>query len=359
MKDLELLSLFSGCGGLDLGFEDAGFVVPLALDSSKKAVESYNRNRRSSPALVCDLSAATAADLGRLWKEVSGSSPVGVIGGPPCQAFSRGNYRQHDGDLRRLLPRTYADLLAGLVSQFPTIRFFVFENVTGLLAARHSEYVRDLLGRFSRAGFNYLHVLKLDAADFGVPQHRQRVFLVGLRESQERFVPPQAAGAARKTVRQAIAHLPEPVTFAETKKGAGGARFHLNHWCMTPRSPRFVDNEDTPGSAVGRSFRRLRWDAPSWTVSYGHREVHVHPSGHRRLSVFEAMLLQGFPEHYELDGSLTDQFRMVSDAVAPPVAEAVAGSVKDWLERQSTSNGHSGQRGRRGLQTSAPRSTRA
>jgi len=82
---------------------------------------------------------------------------------------------------------------------------------------------------------------------------------------------------------------------------------------------------------MGRCFRVLNWDRPSWTVAYGHREVHIHPNGHRRLSVYEAMLLQGFRPDYRLMGTLSDQIRLVSDAVPPPLAGKVAKAIRERL----------------------------
>jgi DNA (cytosine-5)-methyltransferase 1 len=103
---------------------------------------------------------------------------------------------------------------------------------------------------------------------------------------------------------------------------------------MVPKSKNFT----TPGALVqgtarGRSFRTLDWKQPSPTIAYGNREVHVHPSGRRRLSVYEALLLQGFPREYELRGSLSAQITQVSEAVPPPLAEAIAASIKANLER--------------------------
>ena len=100
---------------------------------------------------------------------------------------------------------------------------------------------------------------------------------------------------------------------------------------MRPRSPRFFNGSLKAGHVSGRSFKTLRWDAPSITVAYGHREVHVHPGGKRRLSVFEGMRLQGFPESYELEGSLSSQIDQVSEAVPPPLAKAVAKWIKGRL----------------------------
>jgi len=100
---------------------------------------------------------------------------------------------------------------------------------------------------------------------------------------------------------------------------------------MVPRSDRIFDGSLKEGEIKGRPFRVLKWDAPSWTVAYGHREVHVHPNTKRRLSVYEAMLLQGFPPEYELCGTLSDQIRLVSDAVPPPLAQGLANSIIDVL----------------------------
>ena len=101
---------------------------------------------------------------------------------------------------------------------------------------------------------------------------------------------------------------------------------------MNPRSDKFRSGTNEPGHHLGRSFRRLHWDEPSLTVAFGHREVAVHPDGTRRLSILEAMLLQGFPSSYVLRGTLSDQIRLVSDAVPPPLAEALALAVAASLD---------------------------
>jgi DNA (cytosine-5)-methyltransferase 1 len=104
---------------------------------------------------------------------------------------------------------------------------------------------------------------------------------------------------------------------------------------MAPRSKKFDNGFLKEGEVKGRAFRVLAWDEPSWTVAYGHREVHVHPSGKRRLSVYEAMLLQGYPPDYRLMGTLSDQIRLVSDAVAPPVAAALARRINEVLRAKA------------------------
>ena len=101
---------------------------------------------------------------------------------------------------------------------------------------------------------------------------------------------------------------------------------------MKPKSQRFFDGSLAEGYSSARSFKTLAWNEPSITASYGHREVHVHPEGTRRLSVFEAMLLQGFPKQYVLEGTLSAQIDQVSEAVPPQLAHAIATTIRSAFE---------------------------
>jgi endonuclease III len=128
------------------------------------------------------------------------------------------------------------------------------------------------------------------------------------------------------TVRDAIGALPVPAFFQRNLNPAE-IPHHQNHWTMNPKSPKFSNGFEKSG----RSFRKLSWDQPSPTVAYGHREMHVHPSGTRRVSIFEAMLLQGFPSTYQLLGNFSEQVEQVSNAVPPPLASALARSIQTSL----------------------------
>jgi len=130
------------------------------------------------------------------------------------------------------------------------------------------------------------------------------------------------------TVREAIEGFVEPAFYSrglETKE----IPFHPNHWTMKPKSKRF--KSPINGNGDGRSFKRLQWDKASPTIAFGHREIHVHPDGTRRLSIFEAMRLQGFPSDFVLEGNLSEQVEQVSDAVPPPVAVSIATAIKRSL----------------------------
>lgn len=258
---------------------------------------------------------------------------AGVIGGPPCQAFSRSNVFKKAGDPRALLPENYAAILGHLNANIG-LDFFLFENAAGLLGETHSHQMERFRSLFERAGF-LLFEEKLDAVNYGVPQYRPRVLIVGFNKVRFRNAPafkfPIPSKDAPSTVRGAIGDLAEPMYFRKDLVPEA-IPIHPNHWCMNPRSRKFRSKLLRPGEIKGRSFRTLDWDKPSWTVAYGHREVHVHPSCKRRLSVYEAMLLQGFPNNYQLIGTLSDQIRLVSDAVPPPLGRAVAKSIMKHLE---------------------------
>jgi DNA (cytosine-5)-methyltransferase 1 len=321
-----LLSLFSGIGGLDQGFSDAGFITELAVDNDLESVKTFAFNHPESVVVREDVN---RIDIEKL-DEIMGYElkPVGVVGGPPCQSFSVSNVYQRVNDPRHGLSESYANLLSMLNDRNP-IKFFLFENVPGLLGRNHIAKYNHFKKLFKRAGFEIREAL-LNALDYGVPQDRPRVIIVGINQELNPgrvWIPPEPVSRTPNTVRGSIYGLPEPVY---NSKGLDPDQFavHPNHWCMVPKSAKFNSPLNIPGNTYGRSFRRLSWDQPSWAVAYGHREVHVHPDGHRRLSVYEAMLLQSFPKKYRLTGNISAQIRLISEAVPPLMAYHLALSIK-------------------------------
>jgi DNA (cytosine-5)-methyltransferase 1 len=338
----KIISLFSGCGGLDLGFEQAGFHPIVAYDLFHVAVETYNSNRDTNLAIQADLSKLTAAEIIRQIEERTSGHPIaGVIGGPPCQAFSRGNVHPQLHDARRELPIHYAKILKELNQRYG-LHFFVFENVEGLTLNRHKEEFAQFRQLFQIAGFNLFEGI-LNARNYGVPQDRTRVFLVGLNNKMypdKEFAFPEPILDGVLTIQDAFETAfgerpwPEPA-FYDSDLKSEDIPHHPNHWTMVPRSPKFKNGELLNSKINRRSFRVLEWNKPSWTVAYGNREIHVHPSGTRRLSLYEALILQGFPKGYFLKGNFSQQVKMVSDAVPPPLAFHLASSIFEFLENNS------------------------
>ena len=325
-----IVSLFCGAGGLDLGFKDAGFEIPLAFDSSCAAILSHTKNFPETHARLADLTLLRPNGvLECVRKRLTDGQRIGVIGGPPCQGFSRANVGAKSDDPRNQLPALYLDIVKALQTAF-SVDFMVFENVLGIRDKKHAETYAALVKGISSLGFD-VNAQELCAVDFGVPQKRKRIILSATRagEGFGKVVPQKQEGV--KTVRHAISEIPEP-KFYSPNLLPSDLPVHPNHWTMRPKSYRFKD----PGfqEKTGRSFRRLKWDAPSPTIAFGNREIHVHPCGHRRLSIYEAMLLQGFPKTFVLEGNLSEQVTQVSNAVPPPLALSLALAVISALDRR-------------------------
>ncbi len=323
-----IVSLFCGAGGLDWGFHKKGFKIALALDKSEAAVRTHQRNFPRTLSVCADLAELGPEGVCELLKQqLPPGSAIGVIGGPPCQGFSRANSDSKPDDPRNKLVSLYLQIVAAIRGHY-NVEFIVFENVLGIKDKKHSAVYGSLV-----SGLTSLDLLpderELCALDFGVPQVRKRVILAAMRKEKGygNVTPRKRSGAT--SLRDAIGNLPEPAFFQRNLLPEQ-IPAHPNHWTMRPRSARFTSSPELWRS--GRSFRRTHWDKPSPTVAFGHREIHVHPDCRRRLSIYEAMLLQGFPSAYILEGNLSEQVEQVSNAVPPPVALSIASAVRRALE---------------------------
>jgi DNA (cytosine-5)-methyltransferase 1 len=323
----EVISLFCGAGGLDWGFHQEGFQIPLAIDISAAAVRTHKANFPQTHSIAGDLIELQPEGVhGLVSEKVSNGTRIGLIGGPPCQGFSRANTTSQADDPRNQLPSLYLDIVRRLQIDY-TVEFVVLENVLGIRDKKHADTYKALVDGLIDLGFDVTEK-ELCALNFGVPQNRRRVILSAMRKGQGYIPVKPLEKAGLKTVREAISHLAEPVFF---KRGLTPADIpvHPNHWTMQPKSARFLNPESN--YSEGRSFKRLAWDKASPTVAFGNREIHVHPDGKRRLSIFEAMILQGFPTSFVLKGNLSEQVEQVSNAVPPPLAQSVAAAVKHSL----------------------------
>ena len=359
--ELTVLDLFCGAGGLSLGFKNANFKTICAIDHNRAALDTYSKNI-GDHAKARDLHGDT--DL----PEASV-----IIGGPPCQGFSSAGMRRN-GDKRNSLVACFAETVARLRP-----RAFLFENVEGFLTAENGERVVDLLEPLLGAGYR-IHLQKVNAANYGVPQHRKRVIAIGGRGWEPTFPEPThtafgAPGAllASKhlplapTVIESIGDLPSattvppgnvpghwfrPLDGADLERAeamAAGMTMrdipeNLHHPSYRRRAFRRV-MDGTPTERRGGApagLRRLRPDEPSKSITGGARSEFLHPVEHRGLTIRECARLQTFPDSFEFCGTPTEQDQLIGNAVPPKLAFVFASSLKDDLMKRGSDSKEEG-----------------
>lgn len=320
--------MFCGAGGLDLGFQQSGYDIKLAVDWSEAAIKTHKHNFPETIALQKDLLELGVPGMIALCdRYLDRTQPLGIIGGPPCQGFSRGNPNSYAADPRNKLAILYIDFISEIKNHFD-VQFVVFENVLGIKDKKHLHTYNKITFDLNKIGFE-VYENELNAINFGVAQERKRVIIIaikmGLTTQPILF---NTSHHLRKTVKDVIFGLPDPVYF-QRNISEKEIKFHPNHWTMFPKSPKFSNPELLTNKT--RSFRTIFWDKPSPTIAYGNREIYVHPNKNRRLSIFESMLLQGFPKDFVLKGTLSQQVTQVSNAVPPPMAKEIAQSIKNTI----------------------------
>jgi DNA (cytosine-5)-methyltransferase 1 len=346
------ISLYSGAGGLDLGFSRAGFRIRWAIDTDPFAVKTYNANLE--PCAVCGdvLSIDPPSDL----------RPTLVIGGPPCQGFSVIGRMDPDDPRSRHVDHFF-DVVAHLRP-----RAFVMENVKALAASPRWAGVRErLLERATVLGYER-SLFVLNAQDFDVPQARERMFLIGIcGATPER--PLATTADCPPSVRSALEHLPR---FGEPgNDGICTARvIPASKPVMRPTAhrgsllfngsgrPLKLDGpaKTLPASMSGNATpiidqHELEHGAEPWVVGYhlrlltGEPPLKRAPSRLRRITVQEGAALQTFPPGWAFAGPRGAQYRQVGNAVPPRLAEAVALSLRIVLERQDRATTASAKRG--------------
>jgi len=363
-KGIPILSFYSGGGFLDMGFESAGFEIVWTneIDATfatfhEAGITSWRKSRGNGiEAEIFNKNSIAKIDPDDIIREAfKGHAPqrFGIIGGPPCQDFSINGSRKGFRGSRGRLTRLFIDKIVDLK---PT--FFVMENVKGLL--KHETHLMKLLqGVKADYDFDYK---TLNAIDFGVPQFRERVFFIGIRKStrpkegkyRPRLPKNWFTWPLNNTYNGAFNRFdwPSASKFGGKIKRPEGVPLKLCvKKCLVPDSQfKSVPNADEFFNLYGKarrkqikegetnrpSFKRLHRFKYSPTACYGNNEVHLHPYKNRRISVREALRIQGVSDRYILpsDGELllTKKFKMIGNGVPVPLAKAVAASVYKCLE---------------------------
>ena len=340
--DLKMISIFSGGGGLDLGLEAAGFTTVFASDVDEHSCNTLQRGKeaslRAGRKFLVDaiVERADIAKLkGRYVLDKIGMKPGEVdllAGGPPCQAYSVFGRRKGLGDPRGQLSFEYLRFLTEIKP-----KAFIFENVYGLLTIDGGKVFQELCGHLSRPGkrLRYtLSVFRLNAHDYGVPQHRDRVFIVGSQDGTLiDNVPPITDGAAgtmlrKRTVSDAFRGLPQ--------MGAGGLANHTGR----KHSQRIIDRYS--GMVFGERDRHTRINKldptkPSFTIIVGSDagggKGHIHPQEPREVTPRESARIQTFPDWWEFSGKGRHPIRQVGNAVPPLMAAAVGNELRAAIFR--------------------------
>lgn len=328
-EDRKLLSVsfFSGGGGLDLGLSYAGFSFRYANDEESYYCKTISQNFTGCRAHAEDIRNLDGAYI----RSLIGSKEIALVaGGPPCQAFSILGQRASFDDDRGQLVFEYARIIRELQPQA-----FIFENVPGLLTLNKGADFERLMTYFEDKTKYHLQYRVLNAADFGVPQIRKRVFIIGFRDKVNYDFPRQTHRDPAKAP-DVFSHrlpvwLPSSVALDDVDGVPNhdvrihGDRVRKRYEKIRPGGRCKVDHTD-----------RLDGAKPAGTVLVGSKagggRPHIHPGIPRHISVREAARLQSFPDWYVFQGTTTAQYRQVGNAVPPLLAYAVGLSIKAALK---------------------------
>ena len=334
----KVISLFSGCGGLDLGFEQAGFQRVWANDFDVDAQAVYKLNLGDIDGrdiLTVDVDEIPAGDI--------------LTAGFPCQPFSNAGNRKGVHDSRGML---YKECLRIIAKKMPQV--IVFENVKGLLSTKYIdgrnlvEVINEDLSVIGGTGYNVVHRL-VNASDYGVPQNRQRVIFVGIRKDLNKTFafPPEQKDKSKLTVRH-ILDIPQSVP-------------NQVHWEFSPQALEMVENiseggswKDVPYEHLAPRFKRIRDDmkkyrSPNFYRRFSRDEICgtitasaqpencgiTHPTENRRYNIREIARIQTFPDDFKfIDATLKDivaMYKVIGNAVPPKLAYAVAKAIMEQV----------------------------
>lgn len=329
--DIPAVSFFSGCGGMDLGFEYAGFQNIAAIELNEGFCKTIRHNRPDNfvigpPAYSGDarnrdeIIEALRTKLGLTFPSFEGV----FHGGPPCQPFSIASnqrFSKNGYNFKRngFQNTEYGNLLFDYVFYIRTLRpaVFLIENVAGLLTVDGGDQLSDAIAQLQRAGYVVTKPAVINAADYGVPQNRLRVFIIGYKKSSKDYIFPSPSDV--KVPCGVVLKLP-----------LNGVNNHITRNHKAESIIRYMELDYGERDHLGR-VDRLDPTLPAKTViaggSNGGGRSHLHPQIPRTMSVRESARLQTFPDDYEFVGSPARQFTQVGNAVPPLLAYRLARSI--------------------------------
>lgn len=330
------IDLFSGAGGLSLGLESVGFEAALAVDEWDDALETFKRNKPHAAVMQADLMHVDPEHL------LEQSGPVDlIVGGPPCQGFSISGKRDPE-DPRNKLYQSFVDVV-----RVASPQFFIMENVPNMASMGKGAILRASISEFEALGYSTVHAV-LKASDFGVPQNRRRLFLVGSRHGIRVDFPAPTTSSSPVTTSDGISDLPEQSVadgtnnseppksaYQELMRSVSSEIWNHTITQHTERTQSIIalvpdggNYKDLPEELRGTRRVNIAWTRfsstrPSFTIDTGHRH-HFHYRWNRIPTVRESARLQSFPDHFRFFGTKTSQYKQVGNAV-PPLLSATLG----------------------------------
>ena len=334
---MNIVSFFAGAGGLDLGFQKAGFNVIWANEYDKEIWETYEKNHPHTKLDKRSIVSIPSKDVPEC---------DGIIGGPPCQSWSEAGALRGIEDKRGQL---FFDFIRILEAKQP--KFFLAENVSGMLLDRHTDALTNIKELFRNAGIGYeLSFEMLNACDYNVPQDRKRIFFIGIRKDLNFVFKFPKPNFQKQTLQDVIFNLKDNALPALPYNKTNGEK------CVVPNHEYMTGDFST----IFMSRNRVRsWDEQSFTIQAGGRHAPIHPQApkmkfieqnirvfvpgnehlYRRLSVRECARIQTFPDsfifHYS---SISAGYKMIGNAVPVNLAKFIAESIKQQLRENEINN---------------------
>ena len=346
------IDLFSGVGGMSLGASQSGVSIKYAVEIDKYAAETFDLNHQDVKLLNKDIKDVHAGDFSALDK----AEPLVIFGGPPCQGFSTSNRKNRNlSNENNWLFEEYLRLIGEIKPEW-----IVFENVKGILDTENGYFFKKIVHSFESYGYRTSWFV-LNAADYGIPQVRNRLFIIGSLAGVK-IAPPSKEGFHPVTVEEALDDLPilqngntssihsynGESKFEYAKKLRGRLSECTGH-IVTKNSPLIVERykhipqggnwesipEELMTNYANKSrchtgiYKRLDPLKPSVVIGNFRKNMLIHPYENRGLSVREAARLQSFPDSFEFKGSIGFQQQQVGNAVPPQLAEILFKSIME------------------------------
>lgn len=326
--------MFSGAGGFSIGFKEAGFECLCSSDINEDAEKTHLLNWPDIPFIR---KSATQLLPEEILAATKNKKPDVIIGGPPCQGFSvMGD--KHASDPRNLLFSTYVNIVRELQP-----KCFIFENVKGLKTMHKGEFLKNLSIDFARCGYD-IYFKILNAADYGVPQNRERVIIFGTK-SDKRFIYPkpnkknigkiksyQNVNDAIKDLVNADDEFPNHIILNHSDKV-------IQRYKFIPEGGKLPPPEELPKEIrrknFGSTYIRLHRDKKSVTLVPGNNAFPIHPTLNRSITPREAARVQTFPDSHTFTGTRRRQCILVGNAVPPLLAANIAKSVKFHIQKET------------------------